>query len=348
MRKPEYAVIIISMVTLKDIARECNVSFSTVSKALKGDSEISAETRRLVQEMAKKMGYHPNLAARTLRTKRTFDIGVIFEDKTGAGFLHQYFATVLSGLQGVAQEKGYEITLTSTKTLQGYDYYNHMKSRGFDGIAILSTDFNSPEILALVQSEIPTVTLDYFFDARHTAVMSDNEVGIRQLAEYVISRGHRKIAMIHGEDTLVTRERLQSFRKTCAANGINLPDEYFAEALYNDPFTSAEATNILLSLPNPPTCILYPDDYSALGGIRELNARGMIPGQDISIAGYDGIMLTSMMIPPLTTYEQDGRKIGGKIAENLIASIELGKSYKPQKMIVSGRIFHGSTVRELT
>lgn len=336
------------MVTLKDIAKECNVSFSTVSKALKGDSEISEETQKLVQNMAKQMGYHPNLAARTLRTKRTFNLGVIFEDKTGAGFQHQYFATVLSGLQSVAQEKGYEITLTGTKPIKGYDYYNHMKGRGFDGVAILSSDFASSGIKKLVKSEIPTVTLDFFYDDKHTAVMSNNEVGISELAEYVISKGHKKIAMIHGENTLVTQERIESFKEVCKKNGINTPDNYFAEALYNDPFTSAEATNVLLSLPEPPTCIFYPDDYSALGGIRELNARGLEPGRDISIVGYDGIMLTSMMIPPLTTYEQDGKKIGATIAENLIANIEQGDNYKPVRELVSGRLLKGNTVSEIS
>ena len=335
------------MVTLKDIAKECNVSFSTVSKALKGDSEISIETQKLVQNMAKKMGYHPNLAARTLRTKRTFDIGVIFEDKTGAGFQHQYFATILSGLQSVAQAKGYEITLTSTKPVKGYDYYNHMKGRGFDGVAILSCDFNSAEIKKLIKSEIPTVSLDFFYDKNHTAVMSNNEVGISELTEYVISKGHKKIAFIHGENTLVTQERIESFKKACQAHGITIPEDYFAEALYNDPFTSAEATNILLSLPDAPTCIFYPDDYSALGGIRELNARGLHPGKEISIVGYDGIMLTSMMIPPLTTYEQDGKKIGATIAENLIANIEQGENYAPKFELVSGRILKGDTVNIL-
>ena len=148
------------MVTLKDIAKECNVSFSTVSKALKGSPEISAETIKLVQNKAQQMGYHPNLAARTLRTNKTYNIGVVFEDKTGAGLQHQYFAKILSGLQNVAQNKGYEITLTSRTDDKNFDYYNHMKGRNFDGVAILSADFHKKGIQSLVQSEIPTVTLD--------------------------------------------------------------------------------------------------------------------------------------------------------------------------------------------
>lgn len=336
------------MVTLKDIARECNVSFSTVSKALKGSPEISNDTIKFVQEKARQMGYHPNLAARTLRTNRTYNLGVVFEDKTGSGLQHQYFAKIMSGLQKVAQNKGYEITLTSRTEDKNFDYYNHMKSRNFDGVAILSADFRKNGIKTLVQSEIPTVTLDYMYDDKHTAIMSDNKNGMTELVEYIISKGHKKIAMIHGEDTLVTQERKNVFEQICSNHNIKIPEEYYAQALYHDMFTSEEATNILLSLENPPTCIIYPDDYSALGGIREINIRKLKIGKDISIAGYDGIMLTSLMIPPLTTYEQDGETIGKKMAETLIENIEKGSDYTPQKFLITGRLLKGGSIAQIS
>lgn len=336
------------LVTLKDIAKECNVSFSTVSKALKGSSEISEETINLIQKKASEMGYHPNIAARTLRTSKTYNIGVIFEDKTGAGFQHQYFAKIISGFQDVAQSRDYEITFMSYHRNKENDYYNHSRSRNFDGVAILSADFTKKGIKDLVQSEIPTITLDYFYDNEHSAVLSDNSKGMEDLVEYVISLGHTKIAMIHGEDTLVTKERKKVFLDTCKKHNIEIPSEYFAEALYHDPMISSEATNILMSLKNPPTCIFYPDDYSALGGIRELNSRNLILGKDISIVGYDGIMLTSMMLPALTTYEQDGVKMGNLMAENLISKIENKGNFLNSKTIVSGRILKGGTVVDLT
>lgn len=335
------------MVTLKDIAKECNVSFSTVSKALKNSPEISLEKTKFIQDKAAQMGYHPNIAARTLRTNRTYDIGVIFEDKTGSGFQHQYFATVISGIQKVAQEKGYEMSFMGGIQNRGFDYYTHAQARNYDGIAILSCDFTSEEIVKLVQSEIPTVTLDYYYDQDHTAIMSDYEKGMDELLEYAIEQGHTRIAMIHGEDTLVTRQRIKSFETVCAKHGIKIPKEYIAEGLYHDPYTSAEATNFLLSLENPPTCIFYPDDFAALGGIRELSARGLTPGKDISIAGYDGIMLTSMMIPPLSTYEQAGETIGMTIAEQLIGKIENAEYYIPTKKMITGRILKGGTIAKI-
>lgn len=335
------------MVTLKDIARECNVSFSTVSKALKGSPEISFETTDFIQKKAREMGYHPNIAARSLRTNRTYDIGVIFEDKTGAGFQHQYFATIISGIQKVAFSKGYEMTFVSGDSTKNYDYYAHALARNYDGVAILSCDYTSSGVKQLVQSEIPTVSLDYFYDMDHSAVMSDYSAGIDELLEYVISQGHKKIAMIHGEKTWVTEQRVEAFKNICKKHGIETPSEYFAEGLYHDPVTSSAATEVLISLPEPPTCIFYPDDYAALGGIRELNSHGIVPGKDISIVGYDGIKLTSMMIPPLTTYEQNGEIIGRTMAEALLNKIENPESFVPKKEMVTGRLIHGGTVVKL-
>lgn len=335
------------MVTLKDIARECKVSFSTVSKALKGSPEISIETTDFIKKKAQEMGYHPNIAARSLRTNRTYDIGVIFEDKTGAGFQHQYFATIISGIQKVAFQKGYEMTFVGGDSTKNYDYYSHALARNYDGLAILSCDFTSSGITGLVKSEIPTVSLDYFYDLDHAAVMSDYTAGINELLEYVISMGHKKIAMIHGEKTWVTDERIQAFNKVCKTHGIDVPAEYFAEGLYHDPVTSSAATEVFLSLPEPPTCIFYPDDYAALGGIRELTSRGLKPGKDISIVGYDGIALTSMMIPPLTTYEQNGETIGRVMAEALINKIENPENFEPKKEMITGRLIKGGTVVKL-
>lgn len=335
------------MVTLKDIARECKVSFSTVSKALKGSPEISIETTEFIQKKAHEMGYHPNMAARSLRTNRTYDIGVIFEDKTGAGFQHQYFATVISGIQKVAFSRGYEMTFVSGESTKKYDYYSHALARSYDGVVILSCDFTSSGIKKLVQSDIPTVTLDYFYDIDHSAVMSDYSAGMEELLDYVLSCGHKKIAIIHGEKTWVTDQRMETFKKVCRAHGIKEPEEYFAEGLYHDPVTSAAATEVFLSLPEPPTCIFYPDDYAALGGIRELNSHGLKPGTDISIVGYDGIALTSMMIPPLTTYEQNGETIGRTMAEALISKIENSGEAETKKEMISGRLIKGGTVVKL-
>lgn len=335
------------MVTLKDIARECKVSFSTVSKALKGSPEISLETTEFVQKKAREMGYHPNLAAQTLRTNRTYDICVIFEEKTGVGIQHEYFASVISGIQKVVFSKGYDMTFVGGNSQEDYDYYSHALGRNYDGVAILSCDFDSPGIVELLKSDIPTITLDYSYDERHSAVLSDSAAGIKELAELAISNGHTRIAMIHGEKTWVTEQRLEAFKKACSEHGISIPTEYFLEVLYHDAEGCAEATKKLLSLKNPPTCIFYPDDYASLGGIHELTNKNLTAGKDISIIGYDGIKLAKLIRPQLTTYEQNGVLIGQTMGNALLDQIEKGKSYTCKKEFVTGKLIRGETVAKI-
>ncbi|MCK9169868.1 MAG: LacI family transcriptional regulator [Treponema sp.] len=336
------------MITLKDIAKECGVSFSTVSKALKGSPEIGAETIKIVQQKAQEMSYHPNLAARTLRTNRTYDIGVIFEDQTGSGLQHQYFATIFSSLQMTAMSQGFDVTFMGSPNTAGFDYFAHCKYRNFDGVAILATKFDRPDIQQLIKSDIPTVTLDYISDRDHSAVMNDNNAGMNALLEYIFLKRHTRIAVIHGEATHVTEERIASFQKFTRIRGIKIPESYILQGIYHDPVTSGEATEILLGLPLPPTCIMYPDDFAALGGIRVLNKHKLIIGKDISITGYDGIMLTSMLTPPLTTYMQNGSLIGKLIAEHLIDEIEKTDSCLPSHSIVSGKLIRGASVSTLS
>lgn len=334
------------MVTLKDVARECNVSFSTVSKALKGSHEISEEKMRFIREKAEAMGYHPNAAARTLRTNRTYDVAIIFEDKTGSGIQHQYFGKIIGAVQNTFQESEYEITFIGRSQNRTFDYLTHVRSRNFDGVVILAADFTRDNIKKLVLSDIPTVCLDYSFDKNHFCVMSDNTAGMQELVEYAVGLGHKKIAMIHGEETDVTKERVNAFKAQLKNHNLEMPDNYFMEALYHDPVTSSEATAVLLDLPEPPTCIFYPDDYSALGGLRELNARNLVAGKDISVVGFDGIMLTSLMIPPVTTYEQNSELIGRTLAKKLLAQIE-GAEDKNKCVMIQGRLHTGGTVATL-
>ena len=218
------------MVRLKDISKECGVSLATVSKALNGQSDIGEETARYIKKVAKDMGYLPNAAARALKTNRSYNLGVLFVDKTSSGLQHEYFSGILNSLKVKAELLGYDITFIS-KNLGKFsmDYYEHAKYRNCDGVIIASVDFKDPDVIRLVESEIPTVTLDHVFDST-TAILSDNVGGMVDIVNYVFNKGHRKIAVIHGEQTSVTQKRLASFRKTCNLLGIEVPDEYIRSA----------------------------------------------------------------------------------------------------------------------
>ena len=335
------------MVTIKDISERCGVSRATVSKALNGHTDIGADTIAQIRRVAKEMGYLPNATARTLKLGRSHNIGVLFVDKTACGLTHEYFSSILDSLKVEAERQGYDITFISKDIGEfSMDYYEHAKYRNCDGVVIASVDFSDPAVVKLIASELPTVTLDFVFDNR-TSVLSDNIGGMSTLVNYVYSMGHRKIAFIHGEDTSVTQKRLISFYKTCASLGVRVPPEYVQPAVYHDPKSSGLATRELLALSDRPTCILYPDDFSFIGGMNELEWQGVSIPEDMSVAGYDGILLSQVLRPRLTSYRQDAEAMGREAAARLVEAIEEPKTCLPQQIMISGQLLKGDTVKDI-
>lgn len=330
------------MVSMKDIAAVCGVSVATVSKALNDHSDIGEETKQHIKETAHSMGYSPNALARALKTNRTYNIGVLFVDEAQSGLTHDYFSQVLDSFKRTVEEKGYDITFIN-KGRNHLSYLEHCRYRGFDGVMIACVDFYDPQVVELVRSNLPLVTIDHMFH-NCISVMSDNVGGIRQLLEYVYSKGHRKIAYIHGADSAVTRERLSSFYHTAEKLGLDIPDEYIKEAPYSDSFGTGERTRELLALPNPPTCIFYPDDFASLGGLNAIADMGLKVPEDVSVVGYDGIRISRHLSPKLTTLKQNTKSIGIRAGERLVSLIEHPKSTIVEQIVIKGEVYEGETV----
>lgn len=333
------------MISMKDIADQCSVSVATVSKALNNHSDIGEETKKHIRETAEKLGYHPNSSARALKTKRTANIGVLFVDEGRSGLTHDYFAKVLDSFKKVSEVSGYDITFINA-TSQKMSYLEHSRYRGVDGVVIACVDFNDRDVIDLINSELPVVTIDHVFDNR-IAVVSDNIGGMRALVEYVHSFGHEKIAYIHGDDTAVTRNRVASYYNTLKDLGIEPDDNYIVASAYHNPKLAAVCTKQLLSLKKRPTCILYPDDYSAIGGLNAIEEAGLSVPDDISVVGYDGLYVSQIIHPRLTTYEQNAEEIGGVAAKSLIRLIQEEKSTLIERILIPGKIMEGASVKRL-
>lgn len=333
------------MVAMKDIAAVCSVSIATVSKALNNHSDIGEKTKAQIQRAAKEMGYFPNSAAKALKTNRTWNLGVLFVDDAQSGLTHDYFSYVLDSFKRTAEQKGYDITfINCCKTRENrMSYLEHVRHRGFDGVVIACIDFYDPEVLELVRSNIPLVTIDHLFHNR-IAVMSDNVNGMKDLLTFVHGRGHRRIAYIHGADSSVTQNRLSSFYRTAEELELEIPDAYIKKAAYRDTQAAFTRTQELLELKEKPTCILYPDDFATFGGINAIKERGLRIPEDISIAGYDGIRIGRHLEPQLTTLRQNTKQIGADAAKSLIDLIEKPKTKVIQQINVAGEVFEGKTV----
>lgn len=335
------------MVTIKMIAKECGYSVATVSKALNDAPDISAETRDRIRKVASEMGYMPNAAARMLKTSRSYNFGVLFEDQQNKGLTHNFFSHILNSFKHRAEELGYDISFISDR-MGGREvsYVEHARYRNCDGVVIASVDYTEHAVVDLVNSGIPVVTIDYVFD-NCASVISDNIGGMADLVNYIYSMGHRKIAFAHGEDTAVTRQRIASFCRTCRKLGLDVPEKYLVQSMYLNAQAAESVTRKLMELPDPPTCIIYPDDLSYLGALNEFERMGLSVPEDVSVAGFDGIDVIQMLRPRLTTLKQDAVSLGAMAAEELARAVEEGRSYIPNRLVVPGYVLPGETVKDL-
>ena len=309
-------------VTIKDVSARCGLSVSTVSKAFNDYSDISAKTRELVHRTAREIGYYPNAIARTLKTNRSYNLGVLFNDERQSGLTHAFFASLLNAFKRESERQGYDITFINHHIARtGMTYLEHCRYRNVDGVFIACVDFQTPEVLELGASGIPCVTVDHVY-AGHSAVVSDNEQGMRLLTEQAISLGHRRIAMVSGDPSMVTESRVSGFLSAMEQAGLPVPEGYLVKSLYDTPTVAREATLALLAREDRPSCVFLPDDHCCLGALQAAQEMGLRVPEDVSIAGYDGIAMGQYIRPKLTTIRQDTRVMGMEAARLLISRVE--------------------------
>lgn len=335
------------MASMKDIAEACGVSIATVSKALNNQPDISDQTKASIRHKADELGYLVNSAARALKTNRSMNIGVLFVDNGERGLTHEFFASVLNSFKVESERSGYDITFINRRVqARSTSYLHHCLYRGFDGVAVICVDFFDPQVQELIDSDLPVVTVDHVFPNR-PAVISDNFDGVSKLVHHAWELGHRRIAFIHGEHTAVTESRLSAFRESCKKLDISVLDDYICSSYYYDAERTYTVTQKLLKLPEPPTCILCPDDFSVMGAVRALREAKLRIPEDMSLMGYDGIVISQIITPRITTYRQDSAKIGITAAQKLIQQIENPRHSPADCSLIPGVLYTGDSVYDL-
>ncbi len=327
-------------VRLKDIAKACNVSTATVSRALNGQADESRPSTAAICRTAREMGYVQNAAALALKTSRSNNIGILYEDQLH----HEYFSVLLNGLRREASALGYDLTLIGGGGEEGVNYYEHTRSRNLDGVIVIQADFDSAEVIRLAASNMPSVIIDHMYEGCD-CVGSANHAGMAEIVRFAWKRGHRRIAYICGEAGAVSRERLAGFYKSCAELGIRVPESHVREGHFHDPENCAIQIRELLQEPDPVTCILCPDDFSAFGAMWQLTQEGIRIPEQVSLIGFDGIRMGQMASPRLTTYSQDTARIAREAVRLLAEAIEQPESHVPRHVVVEGRLIEGETVK---
>ena len=279
---------------------------------------------------------------------RLHNLGIIYAEESEKGITHPFFQLILNAFKQEAESHGYDITfLNENARSKEKSYLERCHESRLDGICMVCGNFDDPQIKDLVAGDLPFVVVDHLYK-KVPAVLSDNETGIQKLVEYAISRGHTRIAFVHGQNnSIVTQTRIKQFYNVMQYHDLPVPEGYVRESLYNNIELTRKVVKEVLRMPERPTCILLADDISYLGAQDAARELGLSIPADISFTGYDGIPLTQALTPKLTTIRQGSDQMGKMAAKKLIDLIEKPETTKRVPVIFPVELLEGGTVAKI-
>ena len=336
------------MVTIKDIAKKTGYSVTTVSKTLNNYPDISEKTKKIILKAAKEMGYLPNATARSLVTKKSWTIGVVFEEQTGVGITHPFFGRVLDKFKRYIEDQGYDLLFISQSIAGRKDssYYTHCKQKGVDGIIILCSFMDVEPIRQLIESDIPSVIIDHETPLTN-CVYTNNYKAVYEAVEYLITLGHTKIGHIHGDLlSFVGIERYNGFRQALMDHLLSVRTDYLFHGESYSITEGYERGLEIARLKDRPTAIIAASDHLALGVMQAFHEVGIRVPEDISIIGFDDIDLVNFIKPALTTIHQDKEKIAEAAAKSLINQIE-DRERPVESIVIDAKLIERDTVIKL-
>jgi len=320
------------MVTIYDVAKKSGYSITTVSKVLNNYPNVSEKAKEKVELVVKEMGYMPNSSARTLATKKSKMIGVVFSEDSDVGITHPFFSRVFESFRKQVELYNYDMLFVSRNTENNKSYYDHLRNRGVDGVIIVVAESDEVEN-ELLGSDIPVVFIDGLIE-NINVVYSDNLFGSKIAVDYLYELGHRKIAHITGKSTLFTAmERIKGFNIAIEKHRLTIPSNYIVDGGYFTYEGGRVAMMKLLALPDPPSAVYVSGDEMAIGAMKAIKEVGLRVPEDISIIGFDDISMSKYTDPALTTIRQDTNSIGRQAAMLLLDEID-GKTKKYRAKVI--------------
>lgn len=318
-------------VTIKDVAREANVAVSTVSRMLNNSGPVSSETRKRIAQAAEALGYVPNATARSLITKKTHTLGVLLPDLYG-----EFYSEVIRGIDQTAQQHQYHILVSSSHNERSEMEAALKAMRGrVDGLIVMSPYIDAATLEANLPANLPVVLLNCNASgSRFDALNIDNYDGAYALVAHLIALGHRRIAIIKGEEkNLDAQERLRGYRAALADNGETLQRDWELEG----DFTQAagyRAAEAMLHLTPRPTALFASNDAMAVGAMSALRAAGLRIPEDVAVGGFDDIPIVQYLNPPLTSVHVPISDLGTRAMKRLLEAIATGNEHEKRQDVM--------------
>ncbi len=324
------------MATITDVAKRAGVSPVTVSRVLNGVPTVNPATRDRVEQAIKALGYVPNVAARSLRSKRTRSLALVLPDITNT-----FWTTVARGVEDAAQSHGYAVFLCNTdeNLAKQRRYLDLVVSQQVDGVILAPCDADAGNLAVLRDREIATVVIDRRIEGWDVdTVCGDSLGGARTLVQHLISLGHRQIAMISGPASTSTAEdRLAGYHAALADAGIAADPRLVLRGEFRVA-SGEQLTYRLLDAGAQPTAIFAANNAIALGVIDALEKRGLRIPQDVALVCFDDFPQAARLFPFLTVVVQPAYEMGVNAAQLLLRRLETAASPAPRHVVLPARL----------
>lgn len=310
-------------ITMAELAKKCGFSKATVSRALAGDPRVKPETRAVILEMADRFNYRPHAVASNLARRRTQTIGLLFPSAPRT-IADPFFLEYLNGVSETLFEHGFSLLIPQVRQQRVRETIEELVAhRRVDGIILTEPRLEDERIALLKQSKVPFVFLGSTIDADVSWVDGDNRGGICQGVQALGALGHMRIAVILGEQGLVsTEKRFLGYQDGLASLGLELD----WSLVWQGDFTrqggyQAVVDHLKQIQAGEVTAIMACNDLMAIGAIQALKEAGLRVPEEVSVMGFDGIEVGKYLSPPLTTVQQPVYLLGKEVARVLLGLI---------------------------
>ena len=311
-----------SRVTIRDIAERAGVSKGAVSYALNGRPGVSNDTRGRILSIADELGWYPNRAARALSASRADACGLVLARPARSLALEPFFMEFIAGVEVELSSRSVALTLQLAEDpRQEIEVYRRWwGEHRVDGVLMVDLRVDDPRVDELVRLGLPAVIVGGPLENRALpAVFHDESTVVVDAVQYLVALGHTRIAHVTGvSDFVHTRQRSEAFKRVTIDLGLvadTFETDYSAEQ-------GTRATRKLLSLPDPPTAIIFDSDLLAVTGLGVAHGMGFSVPDDLSIVGWDDSLISQVVHPPLTAITRDITGFGVEAARHLLAAID--------------------------
>lgn len=308
----------------------------TVSRVLNGASNVNAGTRAKVEQAIKELGYLPNLAARSLRSRQTSTIALIVPDITNA-----FWTTVARGVEDAAQAQGYSVLLgNSDESLaKQAGYVNAVLQQRVDGVIIAPYDADARNLQPFSELKTPVVILDRRVDGwKGDTVRSDSLSGAYALTQHLLSLGHRKIAIVSGPpNTSTAEERVAGYCLALEEAGIPIDLRLIRRGEYRARSGRALTDELFEEQLNP-TAVVAANNVLAMGVLEGLQSRDLKVPRDVALVAFDDLPDLAAFFPFMTVVVQPAYDMGLNAAQLLLSRINMGLSIAPRELVLPSRL----------